>query len=222
MEEQVNQLERLARLKRFLSPQVADLIIAGDVEDPLRSHRREVAAVFIDLRGFTAFAENAEPEEVMQVLREYHAKIGGLILSHQGSLERFTGDGMIALFNDPVPIPNPAEQAVRTAIAIRGHIGDLIATWQKFGYDLDFGVGIAQGYATIGAIGFEQRYDYTAIGSVMNLAARLCAEAKPGQILISQRVLGMVENLVKVEPVGPLALKGFHRPVMAHNVLELI
>lgn len=222
VEEQIGQLERLARLKRFLSPQVAELIVAGNVEDPLKSHRREVAAVFIDLRGFTAFAENAEPEEVMRVLREYHTQIGGLILRHEGTLERFTGDGMIALFNDPVPIPNPAEQAVRMATAMRACIGDLIATWRKFGYDLDFGVGIAQGYATIGAIGFEQRYDYTAIGSVMNLAARLCAEARPGQILISQRVLAMVEDLFTVEPVGPLALKGFHQPVMAHNVLALI
>ena len=221
VEQQIGELERLARLKRFLSPQVAELIVAGDVEDPLKSHRREVAAAFIDLRGFTAFAESAEPEEVMQVLREYHAVMGRLVLSHEGTLERFTGDGMIVLFNDPVPIANPAEQAIRMATAMRIRIRELLAAWQKFGYDLDFGVGIAQGYATIGAIGFEQRYDYTAIGSVMNLAARLCGEAKPGQILISQRVLAMVEDLVEIEPVGPLVLKGFHRPVAAHNLLAL-
>jgi adenylate cyclase len=155
------------------------------------------------------------------VLREYHAVMGRLVLSHEGTLERFTGDGMIVLFNDPVPIANPAEQAIRMASAMRIRIRELLAAWQKFGYDLDFGVGIAQGYATIGAIGFEQRYDYTAIGSVMNLAARLCGEAKPGQILISQRVLAMVEDLVEVEPVGPLVLKGFHRPVAAHNLLAL-
>jgi adenylate cyclase len=177
--------------------------------------------VFIDLRGFTAFAESAEPEEVMRILREYHAEMGRLILSHDGTLERFTGDGMIALFNDPVPIANPAERAIRMAASMRARIDELLIAWQKFGYDLDFGIGIAQGYATIGAIGFEERYDYTAIGSVMNLASRLCEAAKPGQILISQRIFAMVEDLVAVEPVGPLALKGFHRPVMAHNIVAL-
>jgi len=219
--EQVTQLERLGRLKRFFSPHLAELIVAGDQEDPLKSHRREVTVVFLDLRGFTAFAETSEPEEVMGVLREYHAEMGRLILTHEGTLERFTGDGMMIFFNDPVPVPNPAERAIRMAVAMRDQVAELIQKWRKRGYDLDFGVGIAQGYATIGAIGFEGRWDYGAIGTVTNLAARLCGEAKPGQILISQRLLGTVEELVEVEPAGELTLKGFSRPVTAHNVLRL-
>ncbi len=221
VQEQVAQLERLGRLKRFFSPQLAELIVAGDAEDPLKSHRREVTVIFLDLRGFTAFAETAEPEEVMGVLREYHAEMGKLILAHEGTLERFTGDGMMIFFNDPVPVPNPAEQAIRMAVAMRDGVAELTRTWRKRGYDLDFGVGIAQGYATIGAIGFEGRWDYGAIGTVTNLAARLCGEAKPGQILISRRLLGTVETLIEVEPVGELSLKGFARPVTAHNVLGL-
>ena len=221
VQEQVAQLERLGRLKRFFSPQLAELIVTGDTEDPLRSHRREVTVVFLDLRGFTAFAETSEPEEVMGVLREYHAEMGRLILAHEGTLERFTGDGMMIFFNDPVPVPNPAERAIRMAVAMRDRVGDLIGRWRKRGYDLDLGVGIAQGYATIGAIGFEGRWDYGAIGTVTNLAARLCGEARPGQILISQRLLGTVEDLVEIEPVGELTLKGFHRPVTTHNVLRL-
>ncbi len=219
--EQVAQLERLGRLKRFFSPHLAELIVAGDQEDPLKSHRREVTVVFLDLRGFTAFAETSEPEEVMGVLREYHAEMGRLILTHEGTLERFTGDGMMIFFNDPVPVPNPAERAIRMAVAMRDRVAELVQKWRKRGYDLDFGVGIAQGYATIGAIGFEGRWDYGAIGTVTNLAARLCGEARPGQILISQRLLGTMEELVEVEPVGELALKGFSRPVTAHNVLRL-
>jgi len=219
--EQVVQLERLGRLKRFFSPHLAELIVAGDQEDPLKSHRREVTVVFLDLRGFTAFAETSEPEEVMGVLREYHAEMGRLILTHEGTLERFTGDGMMIFFNDPVPVPNPAERAIRMAVAMRDSVAELVQKWRKRGYDLDFGVGIAQGYATIGAIGFEGRWDYGAIGTVTNLAARLCGEAQPGQILISQRLLGTVEELVEMEPVGGLTLKGFSRPVTAHNVLRL-
>jgi class 3 adenylate cyclase len=219
--EQVTQLERLGRLKRFFSPQLADMIVAGDAEDPLKSHRREVTVVFLDLRGFTAFAETAEPEEVMGVLREYHAEMGSLILAHEGTLERFTGDGMMVFFNDPVPVPNPAERAVRMALAMRDRLRDLKARWRKRGVDLDLGVGIAQGYATIGAIGFEGRLDYGAIGTVTNLASRLCGEAKPGQILISQRMLGTVEDLVDAEPVGELALKGFLKAVSAFNLLGL-
>ncbi len=221
VEEQVAQLERLGRLKRFFSPGLAELIVAGDAEDPLKSHRREITVVFLDLRGFTAFAETSEPEEVMGVLREYHAEMGRLILANEGTLERFTGDGMMIFFNDPVPVPNPAERAIRMALAMRDRVTELIQKWRKRGYDLDFGVGIAQGYATLGAIGFEGRWDYGAIGTVTNLAARLCGEAKPGQILISQRLLGTVEDLVEVEPVGELVLKGFHRPITAHNVLRL-
>jgi class 3 adenylate cyclase len=221
VQEQVAQLERLGRLKRFFSPQLAELIVSGDAEDPLKSHRREVTVVFVDLRGFTAFAETADPEEVMGVLREYHAEMGKLILAHEGTLERFTGDGMMIFFNDPVPVPNPAERAIRVALAMRDRVSELTVKWRKRGYDLDFGVGIAQGYATIGAIGFEGRWDYGAIGTVTNLAARLCGEAKPGQVLISQRLLATAEELVEVEPVGELTLKGFHRPVPAHNVLRL-
>jgi class 3 adenylate cyclase len=219
--EQLGQLERLGRLKRFFSPQLAELIVAGGAEDPLRSHRRNVTVVFLDLRGFTAFAETAEPEEVMGVLREYHAAMGELILAHEGTLERFTGDGMMVFFNDPVPVPNPAERAIRMTLAMRERVGELAAKWRKRGYALDVGVGIAEGYATIGAIGFEGRWDYGAIGTVTNLAARLCGEAKPGQILVAQRLLATVEGLVEAGPVGELALKGFHRPVAAYNVLRL-
>lgn len=221
VQEQLVQLERLGRLKRFFSPQLAELILAGDAEDPLKSHRREVTVVFLDLRGFTTFAETADPEEVMEVLREYHAAMGQLILAHEGTLERFTGDGMMVFFNDPVPVPNPGERAVRMALAMRQRVGELGATWGKRGYDLGLGIGLAQGYATIGAIGFEGRWDYGAIGTVTNLAARLCGEAKPGQILIPRRLLATVEDLVEAEPVGELSLKGFHRPVTAYNLLRL-
>jgi class 3 adenylate cyclase/CheY-like chemotaxis protein len=219
--DQVAQLERLGRLRRFFSPQLADLIVAGDAADPLQSHRREVTVVFLDLRGFTAFAETAEPEEVMTVLREYHAEMGKLILAAEGTLERFTGDGMMIFFNDPVEVPDPAARAVRMAATMRERIAGLTETWRKRGFDLDFGIGIAQGYATIGAIGFEGRWDYGAIGTVTNLAARLCGEAKPGQILLSRRVAGGVEGIATVEPVGELTLKGFQRPVKAYNVIRL-
>jgi adenylate cyclase len=219
--DQVAQLERLGRLKRFFSPQLAELIVAGDAEDPLKSHRREITVVFLDLRGFTAFAETAEPEEVMSVLREYHAEMGKLIVDHEGTLERFTGDGMMVFFNDPLPVPNPAERAIRMTLAMRDRVKDLRVKWRKRGVDLDFGVGIAQGYATIGAIGFEGRLDYGAIGTVTNLAARLCGEAKAGQILVSQRMIGMIEELVDAEAVGDLALKGFLKAVSAFNVIGL-
>ncbi|HEU4371109.1 MAG TPA: response regulator [Methylomirabilota bacterium] len=216
--EQVAQLERLGRLKRFFSPQLAEAIVSGGAEDPLKSHRREITVVFLDLRGFTAFAETVEPEEVMGVLREYHAAMGQLILEHEGTLERFTGDGMMIFFNDPSPVPNPAERAVRMALAMRARVDELMRRWKKLGYELDFGVGIAQGYATLGAIGFEGRWDYGAIGTVTNLAARLCGEAQPGQILISRRLYGHLEELIEAEPVGELSLKGFLRPVTAFNV----
>ena len=218
VDEQGSQLERLARLKRFFSPALAEAIVTGGAEDPLQSHRREITVVFLDLRGFTAFAETAEPEEVMAVLREYHAAMGHLITEHEGTLERFTGDGMMIFFNDPVPVPDAPARAVRMALAMRTTVDELARNWRKRGWELDFGVGIAQGYATIGAIGFEGRWDYGAIGTVTNLAARLCGEAKPGQILISRRLLGMVEDVVRAEPVGELSLKGFARPVSVHNV----
>ena len=218
VQEQVHQIERMGKLKRFFSPQLADMILTGDAEDPLKSHRREITVVFLDLRGFTAFAESSEPEEVMAVLREYHAEMGKIILAHEGTLERFTGDGMMIFFNDPVVVENPSERAVRMATAMRARVSDLATRWRKLGYDLDFGVGIAQGYATLGAIGFEGRWDYGAIGSVTNLASRLCAEAKPGQILIARKVYAAVEELVEAEPVGELSLKGFSRPIPTYDV----
>jgi adenylate cyclase len=219
--EQVSQLERLGRLKRFFSPALAEAILAGGADDPLKTHRREIAVVFLDLRGFTAFAETAEPEEVMGVLREYHAEMGRLILEHEGTLERFTGDGMMVFFNDPVPVPDAAARAVRMAVAMRERVSEMIGKWRRQGFELDLGVGIAQGYATIGAIGFEGRLDYGAIGTVTNLASRLCGEAKPGQILAARRVTAQLEAEIEVEEVGDLTLKGFGRPVAACNVLKL-
>ena len=219
--EQVAELERVSRLKRFFSPQLAEAIVAGGATDPLRPHRREISVVFLDLRGFTAFAEMSEPEEVSEVLATYHAEVGRLILEHEGTLERFTGDGMMIFFNDPVSVANPEERAVRMAEAMRARIRVLGAEWRRRGYDLDLGMGIAKGYATIGAIGFEGRRDYAAIGSVTNLAFRLCAEASPGQILISQRIYAAVTNLVDANEVGPLQLKGFHRPVVAYEIAHL-
>lgn len=219
--EQVALVERLGRLKRFFSPQLAELIVAGGAEDPLKTHRREVTVCFVDLRGFTAFAEVAEPEEVMSVLREYHAEMGTIIVEHEGTLERFTGDGMMIFFNDPVPVPNAAERTIRMALAMRDRVAELTDKWRRLGYELDLGIGIAEGYATIGAIGYEGRWDYGAIGSVTNLAARLCGEAKPGQILVSRRVLTIVDELVEAEPVGELSLKGFRRPVTAFNIIRL-
>ena len=216
--DQVAQLERLGRLKRFFSPALAEAIVAGGADDPLRTHRREVTVVFLDLRGFTAFAETAEPEEVMGVLRQYHAEMGRLVLEHEGTLERFTGDGMMIFFNDPVPVTDPAPRAVRMAVAMRDRVAELAVAWRKRGWDLGLGVGIAQGYATIGAIGFEGRWDYGAIGTVTNLAARLCGEAKPGQILVSSRVTAAVESLIEGEEVGALALKGLARPVPTWSV----
>ena len=197
------------------------MIVAGGADDPLKTHRRDVTVVFLDLRGFTAFAETAEPEEVMRVLREYHAAMGQLVMEHEGTLECFIGDGMMVIFNDPVPVPNPQERAVRMALTMRERFESLAAAWRKLGFEIGMGIGIAQGYATIGAIGFEGRWDYGSIGTVCNLASRLCGEAKSGQILLPQRLLGVIEEMVEVEPVGELSLKGFHRAVTAYNVLGL-
>ena len=215
VQEQVQQLDRLGRLKRFFSPQLAESILAGGAEDPLKTHRREIVVVFLDLRGFTAFSETADPEEVMRVLHEYHQQMGHMVLEHQGTLERFAGDGMMVFFNDPVPVADPAVRAVRMVSAMRDRLGDLTAQWRKRGYELDFGAGIAQGYATIGAIGFEGRWDYGAIGTVTNLASRLCDEAGPGQVLLAQRVVASIDGLAEVEPIGALQLKGFLKPVPA-------
>jgi len=219
--EQVAELERVGRLRRFFSPHLAELIVSGGADDPLKSHRREITVVYLDLRGFTAFAEVAEPEEVMGVLREYHHASGKLIQDYEGTLEHFTGDGLTVLFNDPMPVPNPAERAVRMALAIRDRVRDMADGWRKRGYELDVGIGIAQGYATIGAIGFEGRWDYSAIGTVMNLAGRLCGEAAGDQILISQKVCAAVESFVEVDPEQMLRLKGFHRPIISYRVRGL-
>ncbi len=219
--DEVNKVERLGRLKRFFSPHLAEMIIGGEAADPLQPHRREVTSVFLDLRGFTAFAETTEPEEVMNVLQEYHAAMGQIILDYEGTLEHFAGDGIMIFFNDPVPVPNPGEKAMRMALAMRNKMADLTVRWHKRGFELSMGIGLAQGYATLGAIGFEARREYGAIGTVINLASRLCGEAKSGQILLPQRLLGMIEDLVDVEYVGELVLKGFHRPIKAYNVLGL-
>jgi class 3 adenylate cyclase len=219
--DQVSELERLSRLKRFFSPALAEAIVTGGADDPLKTHRREITVVFLDLRGFTAFAETAEPEEVMGVLREYHAAMGELVLAHEGTLERFTGDGMMVFFNDPIKVDNPAERAVRMACEMRERVEALRQRWLRQGFDLALGVGIAQGYATIGAIGFEGRWDYGAIGTVTNLAARLCGEAKGGQILVPARVATALEAVIDVEDVGVLTLKGLSRPVPTLNVVRL-
>ena len=219
--EQVEELERLGHLRRFLSPSVAEIIASGG-EEALQSHRRQVAALFCDLRGSTAFSENAEPEEAMEVFGEYHAALGELVFRYDGTIEHREGDGMMVIFNDPVPCDDPARRAVALGVAMRDRIGDLQAGWRKRGHTLGFGVGISLGYATLGLVGFEGRYDYVANGSVVVLAARLCAEAEAGQIVVSQRVIGALEDAVEWEPLGDLTLKGLPRPVPAFNVLRLV
>jgi len=214
----VAQLERVGRLKRFFSPQLAEAIVGGGTEDPLKSHRREITVVFIDLRGFTAFTETADPEEVMGVLREYHAAMGRLILEHEGTLERFTGDGIMVFFNDPVPVPDAAPRAVRMALRMQAEVDRLGRGWRGRGYELRMGVGVAMGFATIGAIGFEGRIDYGAIGTVTNLAARLCAEAAGGEVLVSQRVVAALGPGFDTEPCGEIQLKGFQRPMATARV----
>jgi class 3 adenylate cyclase/CheY-like chemotaxis protein len=219
--EQLAQLERLGRLKRFLSPQLAELVVSAGGERLLESHRREITVVFCDLRGFTAFAETAEPAEVMGVLQEYHTAMGELIFRFEGTLERFTGDGLMVFFNDPLPCPDPVARAVRMAVAMRQYMGELTERWCKRGHQLAFGMGIAHGYATLGMIGFEGRVDYGAIGPVTNLASRLCDQAQGGEILISQQAYAAVEELVYAEPAGDLPLKGYLKPVPAFNVVGL-
>ena len=217
--DQVGEIERMGRLRRFLPPQVADLIVASGTEKQLESHRREITALFCDLRGFTGFSETSDPEDVMALLRDYHAAIGEIIIKCSGTLERYAGDGVMVVFNDPVPVDNPGLQAVLMALEMRDAIRALTERWRRLGHDIGFGIGIAHGFATLGTIGFEGRFDYAAIGTVSNVASRLCDEAKPGQILISPRVLMAVENAVTIEPVGEFALKGIRRPLAAYNVL---
>jgi adenylate cyclase len=215
----VGEIERLGRLRRFLPPQVADLIVASGTEKQLESHRREITALFCDLRGFTGFTEVADAEDVMALLREYHAAVGEIIVRYNGTLERYAGDGIMIIFNDPIPVSNPALQAVQMALEMRRAIDALTDKWRQLGHEIGFGIGIAHGYATLGTIGFEGRFDYAAIGTVSNVASRLCDEAKPGQILISRRVLMAVKDAVTIEPVGEFELKGIRRPIAAYNVL---
>ena len=212
---------KLSRLRRFLSPKVAELIIAGQLEDPLATRRKEVTIMFVDLRGFTAFSETAAPEDVLGVLREYHGEIGRLVERHDGTIEHFAGDGVMLIFNDPQPLPDPAMAAVSMALELRAGVERMHDGWSKMGYQLGCGMGIAQGFATIGTIGFPGRHDYGVVGAVNNLAARLCAKAEPGQVLISQRVFGRVESRVVAESIGSLALKGIATPVPAYNVVSM-
>ena len=221
VQEQVEQLERMGRLRRFLSPQLADLVVSSGDESFLDSHRRDITVVFCDLRAFTAFAETTEPEEVMGVLDDYYQALGDLVTRFEGTLERFTGDGLMVFFNDPLPCEDAPLRAVRMAVAMRNRIQGLAQGWARHGYDLALGVGVTQGYATLGRVGFEGRSDYTAIGTCTNLAARLCAEARPWQILLSPRVHASVEEFVTSEPVGELTLRGFSRPVATFNVVGL-
>ena len=221
MRQQVEDLERIGRLKRFLSPQVVDLVISGGEASLLETHRSEITAVFCDLRGFTAFSETVEPEEVIAVLREYHEVIVRLVSRFGATLDHFAGDGLLVYFNDPLPCPDPPADAIRMTLAIREEMGPLVQSWKKRGHELNFGIGVALGYATLGTIGSEGLFQYTAIGTVANLAARLSDEAEGGQILLSARVQAAAEDLIESEPVGPLNLKGFARPVPAFNVVAL-
>jgi class 3 adenylate cyclase len=217
--EQVAQIGRMSKLTRFLSPKISELIMAGEADDPLKSRRSEVSVVYVDLRGFTAFTETADPEEVMTVLREYHAELGRAIGAYDGTIEHFAGDGAMIIFNAPLPVENHELQAILMTVQIRDSVAALTVDWKKRGYTLGFGAGVAGGYATIGTIGFEDRLDYGAIGTVCNLAARLCGEATDGQILISPRIFAKMETKVEAMYVGELSLKGFQRPVATHNVV---
>jgi adenylate cyclase len=221
VDEQVEEIERMSRLRRFLSPQIADAILATGADSVLESHRSEITAVFCDLRGFTRFAEVIEPEDVMRVLRQYHSAMGEIIFEYGATLEHFEGDGMMLFFNDPIPVPDPTNRAVRMAVAMRDRAAELAAAWRRHGYDLGFGVGVARGYATLGRIGFEGRFDYGAVGSVVNMASRLGNAAAAGQILISLRVFAEVEDVVDAEPAGELELKGFHGPQQVFNLIAV-
>ena len=218
---QVEELERVGRLRRFLSPQVAGVVMESGDEGFLASHRAEITATYCDLRGFTSFAETSEPEEVMAVLAEYHEALGELVFRFGGTLEHFAGDGLLVFFNDPIPCPDAPDRAVRMAVAMRSRVGHLADGWRRHGHDLGFGVGIAQGYATLGRVGFEGRYDYAAIGTVTNMSARLSAVAEAGQILISQKVAARVRDDVVTRSLGPLELRGISKPVETFEVLGL-
>jgi adenylate cyclase len=218
---QVDEIERIGRLKRFLAPQIVETIVSTGGETILEHHRRDIVVLFCDMRGFTAFAETAEPEDVMAVLGEYHDALGPLIHRYEGTLDRFAGDGLIVFFNDPVPCPDPALRAVRLAVAMREAVASLASSWAARGHEIGFGVGIAQGYATLGRIGFADRFDYSAIGTVTNLAARLCDEAQDGQILVSRRIAAAIDEFGEFESLGDLALKGLSRPVAVLNVRGL-
>jgi len=219
--QQVGQIERMGRLKRYLSPQIAETILKSEDENLFKSHRREITVVFLDLRGFTAFSDSAEPEEIMELLRTYHAEMGKLIFEFEGTLERFAGDGIMVFFNDPIPCENHTEKAARMALEMHARVKGLRTGWLKKGYDLDLGIGLAAGYATLGNIGFEGRMDYGAVGNVTNLASRLCDEAKGGQILTNQKTFSKIEELFEAEPLEELVLKGFSRPVAAFNIVKL-
>jgi adenylate cyclase len=208
-------------LSRFLSPQVAELVSSDEGEKLLAGHRAYVSVLFCDLRGFTAFAETAAPEELFEVLRQYHTMVGELIPAYDGTLEHFAGDGLMVFFNDPIPVEEHELQAIRMALAAQERFSELSSAWRKRGTELGLGVGIGAGYATLGRIGFEGRYDYGALGPVTNLASRLSTKAGPGQTLISQPVYAAVEDAVEAEPAGELELKGFGRPVVAYKVRGL-
>ena len=214
---QVAELEQLGRLKRFFSRQVVDAIVAGG-EEILAPHRREITAVFLDLRGFTAFTDRADPEEVLELLRAYHATLGRTVDEFGGTLEHFAGDGVMIFFSDPLPVDRPAERSVRMAIALQEAFTPIAQAWERLGHDVGLGIGIAQGEATLGVIGFEQRWEYAAIGNVPNLAARLCGEARTGEILLDAQVEHEIVALFYTEPVGPLKLRGFFQPVPAFKL----
>ncbi|HEY7247741.1 MAG TPA: response regulator [Xanthobacteraceae bacterium] len=222
VQEQLTELERASRLQRFLSPQIANLVLSSGDDRVLESHRRAITVVFCDMRGFTAFSELTEPEEVMTLLKQYHAVLGALIHKYEGTVERFSGDGIMIFFNDPVPCPDPSLRAVQMAVEMREKVGQLLESWRKHGYELGFGVGIAHGYATLGRIGYEGRFDYGAVGTVVNLAARLCSQAQDGQILIEGKVHSAIEETSSTEPAGELTLKGIMRPVRIFNVCTLV
>ena len=219
VKKQVSELERMARLKRYLSPQIAETILGQD-DELFRTHRREITIVFLDLRGFTAFSDSAEPEEVMEFLRHYHAEMGQLVFKFEGTLERFMGDGIVIIFNDPIPCEDHAQHATLMALEMRDRVKELRGAWLKKGYNLDLGVGIAAGYATLGTMGFEGRMDYGTVGNLPNLAARLCAEAKGGQILTDQKTMSRLEHAFEAEAIEQLSLKGIARPVLAYNIVS--